>query len=185
MLSLNWYDPEGCISTTCIDIVSQLPLLVAMLMLFQRFDDRMRGTACIETKVTLHEGEEVHFDVPKDSHAAWQLKGPHTTAATPVRRGTGISKPACSVTTHGHCPEEMKRRQGENTAAPGKGLRDLFFKFSSFWLPASSLRLLFIAVGLGMIPSVNVPSVISLNVENTCFARNSLIDVTRMYPLRN
>jgi len=42
-LTLWWYDAQGCIKTTPIDLIEQLPLFVTMIMIFQRFDDRMLG----------------------------------------------------------------------------------------------------------------------------------------------
>ncbi|KAG2012839.1 other/FunK1 protein kinase [Coprinopsis cinerea AmutBmut pab1-1] len=46
-----------------IDIVSQLPLLVAMMLIFQRFDDRMRGN------------EAVAHTLDDKIHNHWMLKG--------------------------------------------------------------------------------------------------------------
>ncbi|KAH6903795.1 hypothetical protein BKA70DRAFT_1513450 [Coprinopsis sp. MPI-PUGE-AT-0042] len=130
LLSFKWYDPEGCITTERIDIVSQLPLLVVMLTVFQRFDHRMRGIACIETSVSLSTGETA-FDIPHNAHAPWQLRGTHTTAAAPVRRGTGVSKPAGAATSHGHYPEKGISSEA-HTAIGSKlqSLKDVFFKFS-------------------------------------------------------
>ncbi|ESK83568.1 other 1 protein kinase, partial [Moniliophthora roreri MCA 2997] len=48
-LQLWYYDSQGCIQTHYIDIVQQLPLLVVMVMIFQRFNSRMWGVR--DTKI--------------------------------------------------------------------------------------------------------------------------------------
>ncbi|KAH6904249.1 hypothetical protein BKA70DRAFT_1226901 [Coprinopsis sp. MPI-PUGE-AT-0042] len=126
LLTLKWYDSQGCISTNPIDIVAQLPLVVVMIIIFQRFDHRMRGTACIDLKACLN-GVEVPLDVPFDFHSPWQLKGSHTVATSPVARGKGINKPANSPTTHGHYPGQS--RLGP-TSTMTESLKDTFLKFS-------------------------------------------------------
>jgi len=50
-LNLWWYDAQGCIETTPIDIIEQIPLFVVMIMIFQRFDDRMLGLPKSTTNV--------------------------------------------------------------------------------------------------------------------------------------
>ncbi|EAU82508.2 hypothetical protein CC1G_12245 [Coprinopsis cinerea okayama7 len=73
-LSLHWYDPQGCIRTHPIDIVSQLPLLVAMMLIFQRFDDRMRGNGKFQLNIEV-DGETVPHTLDDNVHNHWMLKG--------------------------------------------------------------------------------------------------------------
>ncbi|EAU82571.2 other/FunK1 protein kinase [Coprinopsis cinerea okayama7 len=74
-LSLHWYDPQGCIRTHPIDIVSQLPLLVAMMLIFQRFDDRMRGNGKFQLNIEV-DGETVpHSLDDSEIHNRWMFKG--------------------------------------------------------------------------------------------------------------
>ncbi len=49
MLSLRWYDSEGCIMTQPIDIIGQLPLFVVLIIILQRFDAAMWGLPVIQT----------------------------------------------------------------------------------------------------------------------------------------
>jgi hypothetical protein len=78
--------------------------MVVMLMILQRFDHRMRGLACIETKVPI-KGKDLEFDIPHTAISPWQLRGTHTTATVPVRKGTGVGRPANGPITHGHPPQ--------------------------------------------------------------------------------
>ncbi|KAK0187208.1 hypothetical protein F5146DRAFT_1142163 [Armillaria mellea] len=43
MLSIRWYDAEGCIGTQSIDIVGEPPLFVVLVIILQRFDGAMWG----------------------------------------------------------------------------------------------------------------------------------------------
>ncbi|KAH6904219.1 hypothetical protein BKA70DRAFT_1432418 [Coprinopsis sp. MPI-PUGE-AT-0042] len=129
-LSLKWYDAEGCIETESIDIISHLPLMVVMLIIFQRFDHRMRGVACVETKASIN-GEDLEFDIPHTAFSPWQLRGTHTTATVPVRKGRGVARPANGPISHGHSPEtDLPFQANLGTDAPLATLRDTFFKFS-------------------------------------------------------
>ncbi len=48
MLSLRWYDAEGCIVTQPIDIIGRLPLFVVMVIILQRFEAAMLGLSDIQ-----------------------------------------------------------------------------------------------------------------------------------------
>ncbi|KAJ3540697.1 hypothetical protein NMY22_g4187 [Coprinellus aureogranulatus] len=82
-LRLNWYDSQGSIRTDSIDIVEQLPLLVAMTVLFQRFKKPMRGIAGIKLEMTL-DNKQVKFLIPADVDARWELKGRRPVTCIPV-----------------------------------------------------------------------------------------------------
>lgn len=128
---MRWYDPQGCIFTTPVDIVSQLPLLVALIVLFQRFNYHMHGNACFELKAVI-EGEEIPFDIPDTTACPWQLKGRHTVTASPIRKGSGgvIPTPAAHP-THSIGTRAATRAAAAVVArSPPDKLRDLFFKLT-------------------------------------------------------
>ncbi|KAH6904284.1 hypothetical protein BKA70DRAFT_1297775 [Coprinopsis sp. MPI-PUGE-AT-0042] len=133
MLSLRWYDSQGCISTQSIDIVEQMPLLVLTMMLFQRLDSQMRGTAFYDLKATI-DGKVLPFDIPDDAHSPWELIGRHTVTATPRPRQTS-PKPLTSDLDMGPSRSKAsgsRQRAGRTplarVAAPKTELQDLFFK---------------------------------------------------------
>ncbi|KAH6904224.1 hypothetical protein BKA70DRAFT_1565945 [Coprinopsis sp. MPI-PUGE-AT-0042] len=84
---LKWYDSQGCIEAEAIDVITQLPLLVMALALFQPFNLEMHGRADLDLSLSA-DGIQVPFEVPVDARPQWQLKGRHTVLATPVPKGT-------------------------------------------------------------------------------------------------
>ncbi|TFK21003.1 hypothetical protein FA15DRAFT_707593 [Coprinopsis marcescibilis] len=111
----------GCIETEPIDIVEQLPLLVATMVLFQRFGTRMRGIAPLDLKATVN-GRKHQYDIPSKTSVPWKLKG----------RRCVIYKPEAKVTA------DEPSKQGEadadevtrsSTKLPDD-LKNTFFKFS-------------------------------------------------------
>ncbi|KAH6903796.1 hypothetical protein BKA70DRAFT_1433096 [Coprinopsis sp. MPI-PUGE-AT-0042] len=118
-LSLRWYDAQGCIATEPIDIIAQLPLLVATVVLFQRFSPRMRGSASLDLAVPLG-SRSMPFDVRARPH--WQLKGRHGVFGTPVPRG---SYPQVSMKTSARTTRSRAKVEAEASS-----LADLFFKLS-------------------------------------------------------
>ena len=63
-----------------------------MVVLMQRSRSPMRGRAEIDLKATV-DGHQVLYDIPKDAHARWELKGHRPVATTLVPRGHYASKP--------------------------------------------------------------------------------------------
>ncbi|KAG2014989.1 other/FunK1 protein kinase [Coprinopsis cinerea AmutBmut pab1-1] len=84
-LSIQWYDPQGCIRTRPIDIVRQLPLLVATILVFQRFDNRMRGIGGFKLDVEV-DGKAIPHTLGDDTRTRWGLTG---------RRSVGGQLPPC------------------------------------------------------------------------------------------
>ncbi|KAF5311686.1 hypothetical protein D9611_009432 [Ephemerocybe angulata] len=95
-LTLHWYDPQGCIATDPIDIVEQLPLLVAMVVLFQRFRGPMRGVAPIELKCRIGE-HEVPYAIPATTRPRWGMTGKRVVATIPLPVAPPPDRPPCSV----------------------------------------------------------------------------------------
>ncbi|TFK17683.1 hypothetical protein FA15DRAFT_675904, partial [Coprinopsis marcescibilis] len=120
-LSLKWYDPQGCIETEPIDIVEQLPLLVATMVLFQRFGTRMRGIAPLDLKATVN-GREHQYDIPSNISVPWKIKG----------RRCVISKPVAKCTADE--PSKQGKADADEVTRPSTKLPDdlkhTFFKFS-------------------------------------------------------
>ena len=120
-LSLRWHDPQGCIGTTKIDVVAQLPLLVTMILMFQRFGKRMRGEAGWNLHANV-DGKDINYTLPPEARAGWELKGRHQVFATPLAPADG-SEPL----TDG--PSRCSARQASR-APVVKPRKDLFFKLS-------------------------------------------------------
>jgi hypothetical protein len=111
--------------------VLDLPLIVVMVMLFQRFDDLMRGTGSYDLKADIDDAE-VAFDLPENTHRPWELKGRHTISAHPVAIGTVVAPPA---PTHGRATRAVTRASVAADAAAvvpplPEELRDMRFKLS-------------------------------------------------------
>ncbi|KAJ2934477.1 hypothetical protein H1R20_g2647, partial [Candolleomyces eurysporus] len=113
-LSIRWHDCEGCIATSYIDVVAQLPLLVTMILLFQRLGTRMRGQAGWALQAVV-DGVEVKYSVPADALSDRGLTGRWPIATTPLVHGP--SHPSGLT-------------NGGNIAATLKPSGDLFFKLS-------------------------------------------------------
>ncbi|KAH6904266.1 hypothetical protein BKA70DRAFT_1432476 [Coprinopsis sp. MPI-PUGE-AT-0042] len=130
-ISLRWYDPQGCIFTTPVDIVSQLPLFVALIALFQRFNKQMHGSASFELKAVI-QGEEIPFDIPDTSATPWQLKGRHTVTASPIRKGSKgvVTAPAAHPGHSIGTRAATKAAAAVQASSPPEKLRDLFFKLT-------------------------------------------------------
>ncbi|KAH6904218.1 hypothetical protein BKA70DRAFT_1297406 [Coprinopsis sp. MPI-PUGE-AT-0042] len=123
-LDLKWYDPQGCIATEPINIVTQLPLLVMVVVLLQRFSPQMQGRASLDLAVTT-EGARIPFDIPENSRPRWELKGRHGVTTSLVRKGTKslVRSSSSGLTTRARCRADAE-------AAKMASLEDLFFKLS-------------------------------------------------------
>ncbi|TFK16791.1 hypothetical protein FA15DRAFT_629214 [Coprinopsis marcescibilis] len=120
-LSLKWYDPQGCIETEPIDIVEQLPVLVATMVLFQRFGTRMRGITPLDLKATVN-GREHQYDIPSNISVPWKLKGRRCVISKPVAKCT-VDEPM----KQGNADADEVTRS--STKLPDD-LKHTFFKFS-------------------------------------------------------
>ncbi|KAK0449041.1 uncharacterized protein EV420DRAFT_788562 [Desarmillaria tabescens] len=82
MLSLRWYDAEGCIVTQPIDIIGRLPLFVVMVIILQRFDATMWGFSDVQISQTTENGP-VSFCLESDKAKGtrFQLVGRRTFGA--------------------------------------------------------------------------------------------------------
>ncbi|SJL06577.1 uncharacterized protein ARMOST_09919 [Armillaria ostoyae] len=80
MLSIHWYDSEGCIVTQSVDIIGQLPLFVVLVIILQRFDAAMWGLPDIQTSQMTENGR-VSFEVDKTKRSRFQLAGRRTFGA--------------------------------------------------------------------------------------------------------
>ncbi|PBK63627.1 hypothetical protein ARMSODRAFT_962920 [Armillaria solidipes] len=80
MLSIHWYDSEGCIVTQSIDIIRQLPLFVVLVIILQRFDAVMWGLPDIQASQMAENGR-VSFEVDKAKRSRFQLAGRRTFGA--------------------------------------------------------------------------------------------------------
>ncbi|RXW15793.1 hypothetical protein EST38_g10061 [Candolleomyces aberdarensis] len=120
-LSLRWHDAQGCIGTASIDILAQLPLLVVMILLFQRFGKQMRGNAgwTLQGKV---DGKDLEYALPDHARSGWELKGRRLVVATPLVPGDPADPaPASTYRTRGAVgKKEPTLKRSEN----------LFFKLS-------------------------------------------------------
>lgn len=92
MLSLRWYDAEGCIESDEIDIVKQTPMLVLLLMVLQRFDKRMWGLT-LDDPTRVKVGDKCYL-LDSELESTFELTGRRTIGAnaTPL--------PAASLCTH-------------------------------------------------------------------------------------
>ncbi|KAK0207155.1 hypothetical protein DFS33DRAFT_647844 [Desarmillaria ectypa] len=82
MLSLRWYDTEGCIVTQPIDIIGQLPLFVVMVIMLQRFDAAMWGLSDIRISQTTENGPvPFYLESDKAKRPLFQLVGRRTFGA--------------------------------------------------------------------------------------------------------
>ncbi|KAJ2921216.1 hypothetical protein H1R20_g15874, partial [Candolleomyces eurysporus] len=120
-LSLRWHDAQGCIGTESIDIIAQLPLLVVMILLFQRFGKQMRGNAgwTLQGKV---DGKDLEYALPDHARSGWEMKGRRLVVATPLVPGDP-AEPAPAAT------HRTRRVVGKKEPAL-KRSEDLFFKLS-------------------------------------------------------
>ncbi|KAH6904250.1 hypothetical protein BKA70DRAFT_1565962 [Coprinopsis sp. MPI-PUGE-AT-0042] len=125
LLSLAWYDSQGMILTTPIDVITQLPFLVMTVAMLQRLSPQMRGIASFDLAVTL-DGGRVPFDLPEGARPRWQLKGRHAVFATPIPRGTKTSQTA----TPSHRWTTRSRTRAAAESARVSPLKCLFFKLS-------------------------------------------------------
>ncbi|RXW15796.1 hypothetical protein EST38_g10058 [Candolleomyces aberdarensis] len=116
-LSIRWHDCEGCIATSNIDVVAQLPLLVTMILLFQRLENRMRGQAGWTSQAVV-DGVEVRYSIPADALSGRGLTGRWLIATTPLVHGPSLPS---GLTNGGDV---------EYTEATLKPSEDLFFKLS-------------------------------------------------------
>ncbi len=82
MLSIHWYDAEGCIVTRSIDLIGQLPLFVVLVIILQRFDAAMWGLPDIQISQTT-ENRPVSFYLESDKaeRTRFQLVGRRTFGA--------------------------------------------------------------------------------------------------------
>ncbi|PBK63617.1 hypothetical protein ARMSODRAFT_942005 [Armillaria solidipes] len=80
MLSIHWYDSEGCIVTQSVDIIRQLPLFVVLVIILQRFDAAMWGLPDIQTSQMTENGR-VSFELDKAKRSRFQLAGRRTFGA--------------------------------------------------------------------------------------------------------
>ncbi|KAF6742178.1 hypothetical protein DFP72DRAFT_1022965 [Ephemerocybe angulata] len=84
--SLRWYDSQGCIRTQEISVCGEeLPLVVATIVLLQRVQGTMRGTANVDLKATVG-GKEVCFELPRATRARWEVRGRRPVAVRPLAR---------------------------------------------------------------------------------------------------
>ncbi|KAF5311631.1 hypothetical protein D9611_009449 [Ephemerocybe angulata] len=82
--SLRWYDSQGCIRTHAVSLSGdELPLVVATIVLLQRFLGPMRGKPNIDLKANI-DGREVLFDVPPGAHPRWEVRGRRPLAVRPL-----------------------------------------------------------------------------------------------------
>ncbi|KAK0190482.1 hypothetical protein F5146DRAFT_556265 [Armillaria mellea] len=77
MLSIQWYDTEGCIMTQSVDIIRQLPLFVVLVIILQRFDAAMWGLPDIQTSQTTENGR-FSCELDKAKRSCFQLAGRRT-----------------------------------------------------------------------------------------------------------
>ncbi|KAJ2911931.1 hypothetical protein MD484_g8479, partial [Candolleomyces efflorescens] len=123
-LSLRWHDSQGCIATTPIDVIAQLPLLVAMVLLFQRFGKRMQGAAGWNLQAEV-DGENLEYSLPDDARSGWELKGRRLVTATPLV----LSEPSPLEPSSGHRPQRATAKS-KPIKPELKPREDLFFKLS-------------------------------------------------------
>ncbi|KAF8637428.1 hypothetical protein AX16_010819 [Volvariella volvacea WC 439] len=95
-LTLWWYDPQGCIKTTPIDIVRQLPLFVVMTTIFQRFDDRMWGLPPTTISHTNGGKSKTYKTLSQNTHSLFELVGRRTFGAEAVE---DVSSPSPTIPT--------------------------------------------------------------------------------------
>ncbi|KAK0234644.1 hypothetical protein EDD85DRAFT_844788 [Armillaria nabsnona] len=101
MLSIHWYDAEGCIMTQPIDIIGQLPLFVVLVIILQRFDAAMWGLPDIQiSQTTENRPVSFYLESDKTERTRFQLVGRRTFGAgawsSPVLDGSEQS-----ITPHG------------------------------------------------------------------------------------
>ncbi|KAF6757364.1 hypothetical protein DFP72DRAFT_1168171 [Ephemerocybe angulata] len=89
--TLQWHDSQGALITNPINIITHLPLLVATVVLSQRFNSPMRGKAGIKLEANL-EGRPVQYDLPKSAKARWELRGRRPVVGVPVPARTADNK---------------------------------------------------------------------------------------------
>ncbi|RXW24071.1 hypothetical protein EST38_g1775 [Candolleomyces aberdarensis] len=123
MLSLRWHDAQGYISTHPIDIVAQLPLLVVIILFFQRFGDRMRGNSGINLLEAEANGKKFKYVIPDDVHSGLELKGRRRVTATPL-----VERPPASA--HSRYTRQNARAANAADCLPLDD--DLFFKLSGW-----------------------------------------------------
>ncbi|SJL06587.1 uncharacterized protein ARMOST_09929 [Armillaria ostoyae] len=122
MLSIHWYDSEGCIVTQSIDIIRQLPLFVVLVIILQRFDTAMWGLPDIQTSQTTENGR-VSFELDKAKRSCFQLAGRRTfgACAWPRADDTKIT-PDGTETSGGAATSPVL--DGSEQSMAGQGLHD-------------------------------------------------------------
>ncbi|KAH6904258.1 hypothetical protein BKA70DRAFT_1226910 [Coprinopsis sp. MPI-PUGE-AT-0042] len=124
-LCLRWYDPQGCISTEPIDIISELPLLVMTVILLQRLSPRMRGAAWLNMSIST-DGGDVPITLPDTAQKPWELKGRHAVFSSPIPFSSSKRRRHEKLPSHGR-----NTRANARAAADSKpSLDDLFLKLS-------------------------------------------------------
>lgn len=77
MLSLRWYDAQGCIECEFFDFLDQLPLFIVMTMIFQRFNSYMWGISQNDDTTVEVAGRRFYL---AEEPLPFQLKGRRTAA---------------------------------------------------------------------------------------------------------
>lgn len=99
MLSLRWYDAEGCIESDEIDIVKQTPMLVLLLMVLQRFDKRMWGLT-LDDPTRVKVGDKCYL-LDSELDCTYELTGRRTLGAnaTPLPAADLPTQPQANGTS--------------------------------------------------------------------------------------
>ncbi|PBK98535.1 hypothetical protein ARMGADRAFT_579930 [Armillaria gallica] len=116
MLSIHWYDAEGCIVTRSIDIIRQLPLFVVLVIILQRFDVAMWGLPDVQiSQTTENKPVSFYLESDKTERTRFQLMGRRTFGAgawsSPVLGGSERS-----ITRHG--PHDTSSNAPITTSTP-------------------------------------------------------------------
>lgn len=77
MFSLRWYDAQGCIQSETVNILEELPIFVAFIIIIQRFDKKMWG---LSTPATIERavGKTNLTELKEECQGRFELVGRHT-----------------------------------------------------------------------------------------------------------
>ncbi|KAJ2925917.1 hypothetical protein H1R20_g11178, partial [Candolleomyces eurysporus] len=114
-LSLRWYDAQGTIATFPIDIAAQLPLVVVMIVLFQRFGDRMRGIGDFKLEGEV-DGRNFRLSILDTARSGWKLMG-----ATATHR---VERPLVAS----HCVQNSHATVTDDPLLPDQALLKLSWR---------------------------------------------------------
>jgi len=134
MLTLYWYDSQGCIEADNINIIEELPLLVIMIRIFEDFPLGMWGYTPINVWTEDENQQKVYYCCEGARVGSFQIKGRRsfTADATKISAQTAIPPTIATASTTTPAPSSSHDEHSEGAQLEHERSEDILF-LKSAW----------------------------------------------------